>query len=124
MSQKIPPMSFKDCLTPFVLGGLLVGITVLLAKYMSVRTAAYFYAYPVGFIVAVALLAQYEDKLTEFSRDVIPAGFCVFLFILMFGLIYNYNGKKVASSLIYATILWLPLTFIIFRTTDYFRGIQ
>lgn len=117
-------MTVKDCVTPFIVGGLLVGITVILAKYMSPRAAAYFYAYPLGFIVSIIFLMQHQQRLAEFSKDVILAGFCAFLFILVFGLIYNCSNNDIWMSLIYSSFLWVILTILTFKMTDYFRGIN
>ncbi len=121
MSQKILPMSFKDCVAPFIVGGLLIGITVTLTKYMSARAGAIFYAFPLGFVISILFLYSHPERISEFSKEVVPAGICIFAFVLIFYLVFKNNDKQVLSSLLITTLLWLLVATVVFRLSSHVK---
>ena len=115
MSQKISPLSFKDCITPFIIGGVLIGISVLLIKHVSPKVGAMFYAFPLGFVITIMLLYEYPDLVGEFASETVPSGVSIFLFIFIFALVFHKNDKRVWSSLLITTLIWILPTWLIFK---------
>ncbi len=112
--------SIMECILPFIIGGLVVGITVSLVKHLSPRTGAMFYALPITFIIAIILLYQEPDKISEFAKESIPAGLCIFLFMLIFAIVFHYNEKKIWSSIMLTILIWLVLAILIFKFRNQF----
>lgn len=104
-------------ITPFIVGGIAVGVSSLLLKYFDAKTAAIFYAYPIMFVLTVAFMYKNAPLTKEYSKHAIPAAVSMLVLITMY---YLMSDENVLLSLLKVSGLWIITTYLIFKLFEVF----
>lgn len=102
----------KNFLIPFFIGGLVIAITTLFVDKMNPTIGAIFYAYPIVYVMSVIFMNKKD--IGEFSKEAIPAGLAIALFLIIFPILYHYTNFGIYLSMLITTLIWIPITIGIF----------
>ena len=104
----------KDILIPFLIGGVVVALTVVLANHASPMVAGISYWYPIVFITSVLLMKDHEVS-NDFAKNALPAGFMIFLYIAIYYLLTKKYPGNIWSNQAITTIIWLIFVVIYYK---------